>query len=207
MHLYRVSEGQTRERQTRRRQIERVLKRTAKRYAVWAGLLCLGILTAVFSALSTPQHAAATPNFFIEWRDTIYPQTQNDIGTTGCRLCHLNTSGGDGWNAYGWSLRERIRNEGMTLAQAAAAVEGLDADGNGTSNIDEINSDGQPGWASGNTNTIYFRDDTTLTDQPAPEGVEFIEPAIAGIADPIAEGIPTGDITVSLVTIADGMVS
>ncbi|MEM7539646.1 MAG: PQQ-dependent sugar dehydrogenase, partial [Chloroflexota bacterium] len=207
MHVYSVSGRQTNERQTRRKQIERILKRTAKRYTVWAGLLLLGIVTAVFGALSTPQHAAATPNFFVEWRDTIYTQTQGNLGNTGCRLCHLNTSGGDGWNAYGWSLRERIRNEGMTFAQAVAAVESLDADGNGVTNIDEINSQGQPGWTNGNTNTIYFRDDTTLTDQPVPEGVQFIEPAVDGIDNPIAEGIPTGDITVSLVTIADNLVS
>ena len=53
------------------------------------------------------------------------------------------------------------------------AIESLDSDGDpgGTSNIDEIDADTQPGWTDGPNNTIYFDDGSTQTGQSAPAGI------------------------------------
>ena len=94
---------------------------------------------------------------------------QTGTGKT-CQLCHESSSGGDGYNAYGWALKIEI-DGGSSTAAALATVEASDSDGDGDSNIDEINASTQPGWTPGNNNTIFFDGGGTTLNQPPPGGI------------------------------------
>ena len=113
-----------------------------------------------------------------------YPSSfshDNVLNGTGdsCQLCHETQNGGDGWNGYGWELKENFNILGdQDLAMAAS--EAVDSDGDGTSNIDEIDADTQPGWTPGPNNTIYYKNLTTATNQSPPAG-------ILGDLDPAAD--------------------
>ncbi|MCK4739092.1 MAG: putative metal-binding motif-containing protein [Deltaproteobacteria bacterium] len=72
-----------------------------------------------------------------------------------CEFCHETSSGGDGWNGYGWVMKVEI-NAGATNEQAFATIENQDSDGNGDSNLVEINANTQPGWTA-TGNTINFK--------------------------------------------------
>ena len=67
-----------------------------------------------------------------------------DAGSTECQLCHLESNGGQPWNAYGWELHLN----GVDFE----AADGVDSDGDGFINGEEIdfldvNGYGaQPGW-------------------------------------------------------------
>lgn len=179
----------------------KILKRT----------LLLSALLAGFTALLTtinPNYATATPNILGAWR-TAYPDSTS--ADASCQLCHQNSSGGNGWNAYGWSIREGIRSDGLAVADAILAVEMMDADGNGTSNIDEIVANTQPGWTDGAVNVITFSDGSTEVDQSPPAGAGMVDAtstmsATQGISNPIPAEIPTG-MTIMTTQIADEMLS
>jgi len=86
-------------------------------------------LGALFSiAQPDPHPVAATGSIFGEFK-TAYPDSLSK--SAGCQLCHVDSYGGNGWNAYGWSIRQGINDDDLTIAAAIAAVETLDADGNG----------------------------------------------------------------------------
>jgi hypothetical protein len=67
-----------------------------------------------------------------------------DAGGTSCQVCHVNSNGGQPWNAYGLTLHLN----GVDFA----AAEGVDSDGDGSTNLSEIQFDpagpygAQPGW-------------------------------------------------------------
>ena len=110
-----------------------------------------------------------------------YPSSQSDdnmISATGsaCQLCHQTSSGGNTWNLYGWAVKLR-RDAGDTIDQALSNVEGDDSDGNGDSNLVEINANAQPGWVPGAVNTIYRNNGkiATTTESP-PAGVINLDP-------------------------------
>jgi hypothetical protein len=69
-----------------------------------------------------------------------------DAGSTECQLCHLESNGGQPWNAYGWELHLN----GVDFA----AADVVDSDGDGTINCEEIefldvnDYAAQPGWTS-----------------------------------------------------------
>ena len=72
------------------------------------------------------------------------------------------------------------------LSPGAAIAEGVDSDGDGTTNLAEINAGSQPGWTAGNNNTIYDLDGTTVVsaNQPPPA-------TITGPLDPAPVPTPT----------------
>jgi len=79
-----------------------------------------------------------------------YPDSQTeDLG--GCQTCHQG-SGSFAFNVYGEDLSQSGPGGGRpscTIAEfpaALLAVESLDSDGEGNSNIVEIDADTQPGW-------------------------------------------------------------
>lgn len=81
---------------------------------------------------------------------TRYPNTTTDDAR--CLVCHGVSSSGNAdtgtWNRYG----EAIIAVGGTIDARLAAVEGADSDGEGHSNLAEINANAQPGWcATGKT--------------------------------------------------------
>ena len=141
--------------------------------------------------------AAATPikqSWWSDW-DNEYPTSQSDDnvinGTTrSCQLCHEDVNGGEGYNAYGWELWQ-LDDAGFSASQAITMAASLDSDGDGNSNLAEITAGTQPGWTTGNNNTIYFSDGSTSTGKAAP-------PAILGSLDPPTCGAVTNYCTAGI---------
>jgi hypothetical protein len=76
---------------------------------------------------------------------------QNQYPTSGttaakCRVCHLGSTGGASWNNYGKDLLGAGAESANDITPYLIAVEPLDSDGNGISNIVEIQKGAQPGW-------------------------------------------------------------
>jgi len=80
-----------------------------------------------------------------------YPDSQtDDFG--GCQTCHQSSGGGGTFNVYGDDLLNNGAADagpsctGVNFAAALLAVEGLDSDNEGNSNLVEIDAHTQPGW-------------------------------------------------------------
>lgn len=128
--------------------------------------------------LCIPLTANAKPSFPTNWQ-TIYPASES-YSNAGCQLCHQNSSGGNGWNAYGWAVRESIVTDGNSIENALENVEenNSDLDSTGASNLTEIDQSTQPGWTTGSVNTIYFEDGSTLVDQAPPDLAIELDPPV-----------------------------
>ncbi len=79
-----------------------------------------------------------------------YPDSQTeDLG--GCQTCHQQPGGGS-FNVFGQDLADNgaagagTSCTAVDVAAALVAIEQLDSDGEGNSNIDEITASAQPGW-------------------------------------------------------------
>lgn len=111
--------------------------------------------------LLSSQVAGAFSGFLNTWRNT-YPSSTTSAGGGNCAVCHQRTSGGNPWNAYGWAVRTEYLAGGRTdIVAAFLAVEDADSDGNGDSNLSEINANTLPGWTEGPNNTYFFKNGTT----------------------------------------------
>lgn len=122
---------------------------------------CLFFVLAIWATSQASAYSSYLSTF-----SNSYPDST--VATASCQLCHQNPTGGNPWNAYGWSIREQIRDNNLSIAAAIIAVESLDADNNGMSNLKEINDNAQPGWAIGNANTIIDRNGVETTGVSAP---------------------------------------
>ena len=139
----------------------------------------LARLAASAALLSLVSMAAPAPPFssYASTWSGLYPNSAslanvvNGTGTS-CQLCHQSTGGGDGYNAYGWAIKQLV-DGGQASATAMGNVEGADSDGDpgGFSNLDEIVSGAQPGWTAGANNTIYFDNGSTTPNQLPPAGI------------------------------------
>jgi hypothetical protein len=91
-------------------------------------LLCLATTTAVFRAADLE----AKPNFPGVWK-ALYPGacTELTAAADNCTLCHTWPS--VVYNAYGQAYRDNGKNW--------VAIENMDSDGDGRTNIQEINQD------------------------------------------------------------------
>jgi len=77
-----------------------------------------------------------------------------------CLLCHQFSYGGLNWNSYGTDLWK------STSANAAFEdIENLDSDGDGLTNLYEIENGRDPGWVKGLQNTYTYGDGSTETEQ------------------------------------------
>lgn len=114
--------------------------------------------------------AAPNPDVFLQVT-TLYPNSLS-ISNASCFMCHEDAQGNQPWNGYGWGIRQNI-NGGMTIAQAILAMEPLDSDGDpgGSTNLEEIMSDSQPGWTEGSNNTVHFINGSTTSGVTAPAGI------------------------------------
>lgn len=65
--------------------------------------------------------------------------------STACKLCHQDDL--SKYNPYGSDIRKALQQQGKSILLEAAlkSVEGLDSDGDGVTNIDEIRADTLPG--------------------------------------------------------------
>ena len=106
--------------------------------------------------------------------ETIFNNTYPDSLTNGnarCLTCH-QTSGGSGFNAYGADLRLNgaegagFSCAGTDFAAALVAVQDLDSDNEGNSNIVEINAGTQPGWCDTATSATCENTAGTLPNPP-----------------------------------------
>lgn len=146
------------------------------------------IIACVLTASS--QGAGAFPQIYNAWNDA-YPQASGDdalIAASGtpCQVCHVNPGGGSPWNQYGFAV---LSNGGFANIPAAfLELELLDADGEGTSNIDEIEAGALPGWCDpatpGCENLAWTRSGVSSPATP-PAGVLLDPPA--GNLPPLAE--------------------
>ena len=117
--------------------------------------------------------------------NSTYPDsTTHDSGS--CQTCHESAAGGSAFNRYGSDLRQNgasgagFNCTAGNFAAALAAVEGLDSDGEGNSNIVEIDAGTQPGWcdtASSTTCVISGGTPPNTQLDPAPaNGAPIADP-------------------------------
>jgi hypothetical protein len=142
--------------------------------ALLAGATLLALLAL---AMAAPQSSYGF-DFFVEYPTSgTYTNVLNGTNHT-CQICHVDPLGGDGYNAYGWDMKQMM-DLGMGPAEAMQAIASFDSDADptGSSNFFEIFDDCQPGWSPGAVNTIYYDDGSTLVDQLPPA-------AILGLLDP-----------------------
>jgi hypothetical protein len=110
-------------------------------------LVGLGLLIAVSSVLALNQ-------FLKTWEDH-YPTSTSDNAS--CGLCHGTSN--SNLNAYGKSLCDAFNGSlPADIVPALRAIEGLDSDGFGGTNLDEIIAGSQPGWTAGQVNQLYAAD-------------------------------------------------
>ena len=102
------------------------------------------------ATLLASQGANAFPNCAGFFNDT-YPNSATAT-QGGCQTCHQDRNGGDNFNVYGAALIDSLGPNGGAVCTAtsfpvaAAAIEAMDSDGEGNSNIVEIEANTQPGW-------------------------------------------------------------
>lgn len=155
-------------------------------------LMVIGVLLVVFSS------ALALNAFLKTWQDT-YPHSTSDAAS--CDLCHGTST--SNLNAYGQDLCEAFNGSVPADSKAALlAIEGLDSDGNGDSNLVEIDAGAQPGWTTGPVNQIY---DTNVAAGCEPIGAPIeplstlplpLDPPIEGEPVAIPGGPYTGNVNV-----------
>ncbi len=85
----------------------------------------------------------ALPGYLSQFQDQ-YPSSGTSAAQ--CRVCHPGPNGGAAWNPYGNDLISAGAAGSADITPSLIAVEGLDSDGNGISNIVEIQKGAQPGW-------------------------------------------------------------
>ena len=106
-----------------------------------------------------------------------YPNstTENDGG---CQTCHQSSGGGGNFNVYGSDMLSNGGSgagpacTGVNLAAVLVAIENMDSDGEGNSNIVEINANTQPGWcddgqSAGCSNSAGTPPNVPLDPEPA----------------------------------------
>jgi hypothetical protein len=160
--------------------------------AVFAGS---SLLTSTLSVASPPE-----PHFINTWR-MIYPNSLSDdnvVNGTGsvCQMCHRDTGGDDPWNPYGWRVRQGL-NAGSSLTNAILAAETFDSDMDptGSTNLEEIMADTQPGWTDGPNNTIFFESGSTSSNQLPPAGILGQLDPTPGLGTPDPACVPVANST------------
>jgi hypothetical protein len=141
-----------------------------------AGKVLLGS-AAIF--LATGAHAKTQYNAAFA---AAYPGSTSGT-TASCALCHDSPSGGS-LNRYGKHLFDRASSTDF------AGVEGLTSMNvnGGTTNLDEISANAQPGWTTGRVNEIYHLYTGVLLSS------SVLPPAAIGDLDPVvANDPPTAD--------------
>lgn len=178
-----------------------------QRCALWVVGLCISASLMFFSG------AAHSRDRYLTLWDEAYPDSTSDDAI--CQLCHERGGGGNGWNSYGWSIRNayfpNLASSGSSdtaLRQALQDIAGI-TDGASSTFINEINANAQPGWRPGEVNQINFVSGSpTLISPPAtlPCGLRIDEgdtDLTCSTTNPIPTGISAGP-QVGLETVADG---
>lgn len=93
----------------------------------------------------------ATPSILSTWQNISSNAGSTSDETAACQMCHQGSGGGNGWNAYGWAIRQNLPG----AFNAINSIASLDSDGDGQTNLTEIQNNEQPGWRNGANNTIF----------------------------------------------------
>lgn len=147
------------------------------------------LVSAVLFVAITP--AYALNSFLKTWQD-LYPHSAS--GDADCALCHGSST--SNLNAYGRDLCLSFNGSlPADMTPYLQAIENLDSDLNGDSNLAEINANAQPGWTMG-SNQLYAGLDGGCAPIGAPISVPAsvplpYDPPTAG--DPVA--VPGGPYT------------
>lgn len=128
--------------------------------------------------------ASAFPQFLTDW-EARYGASSTSGADANCQLCHVNASGGDPWNAYGWDLVLAFDQIGcdtdasgmVSSDEAFVCTEffNSDDDTGEHDNLAEIMQNAQPGWSLGACNAHYSTVATTPA-QTAPAGIGDLDP-------------------------------
>ena len=174
----------------------------------------ISIVIALFSS-----KAHAFPALLNIWL-TDYAQETPEAGEVGCQLCHERSTGGNGWNEYGWTLRtEFLSVEGTQQQRLLSALEAIENNisipNTDITFLDEVEIGAQPGWREGAVNTIRLRNNTISGVISPPTTFScgaLIDPgssldAFCGQVDDPQAGIEQGDLQIDLQTIATDLVS
>lgn len=95
------------------------------------------LIAACMSILPLPASARGS---YLSTFTTRYPNSTLDT-TQDCAICHLNGDTGSGlFTSYGGDFE----SASGTVAQRFAAIEGFDSDGDGSSNLAELNANTDP---------------------------------------------------------------
>lgn len=145
-------------------------------------------LTAILLAIGA---SATGPAFAFEaalndW-ESRYRDTSGSGRNANCQLCHLNSTGGSQWNAYGWDIRGALSDPScgapgpdgkISNPEAIACVELKDSDGDpeGADNLSEIRSSAQPGWTPSSNNTAWSRTGSATKSQMPPDRIGPLDP-------------------------------
>ena len=106
-----------------------------------------------------------------------------------CGACHYDFDGGGPRNPYGTSIEVRL-NQGMTAAQAIAAVANLDADNDTHSNLTEItstlfsNTPTFPGLATGDHTLVSHVNTAEIIPYLVPTGGADVTPPSVTVTSP-----------------------
>ena len=174
------------------------------------------IVIALTAVCMSPQLVHARAQYLGFWSQ-LYPSATDLSNAGSCQVCHLERSGGNGWNEYGWSIREALNDQRNVFDQdivntALTSVESIDS-GTGFSFRQEIELNAQPGWRAADDNIIRFNENQPQPDQSIapPEDlceITFIDPNIIVPCNPIVNALPSSipesEARVTLETIATG---
>ncbi len=101
---------------------------------------------AILAIVSVAAGAMAMSTFGPVFNAKYSPAKDSALGKAACGVCHAGAKGG-ALNKYGKDLQKAMKAAKSTKLTAAilSAVEGLDSNGNGTKNVDEIKAGKLPG--------------------------------------------------------------
>ncbi|MFZ1866204.1 MAG: right-handed parallel beta-helix repeat-containing protein, partial [Polyangiales bacterium] len=165
------------------------------RTSVFAMLRALGLLFAgtAFAVLFVrAPHAAAFNGILSDWQDFYNPPSASG-DSADCQLCHIESNGGEPFNAYGWALLLALEDPDScdiddppdnlvsnVEAFLCVEVDNSDSDATGSDNLTEIEASTQPGWTEDNLNTYYWTTMAPLQNQQAPGDIGALDPSGAG---------------------------
>lgn len=127
------------------------------------------------SASLTAHHVEARPDYLTWWSDYYSKSSSDDMQ---CQLCHSEQGGGDGWNYYGWTIRNEAQQQQVSsqndflqileLIEADSASDlGVGCNLNNSATdatfFDMIRYNAQPGWVTAATNIKRTKDGTCIT--------------------------------------------
>lgn len=119
---------------------------------------------------------AEARGIYLGWWNGHYSKSSSS--DMNCQLCHEQTDGGNGWNYYGWTIRNQAGRSQVSsqsdflgilkqVENCVASDQGFGCDVDNTQNaqtfFDLIRYNAQPGWAESATNITCTKDGNCLT--------------------------------------------